>query len=69
MSLVKKLIWDLKKVTTVTSPNPYRLADDQDELGWSREKHGLFADQGTADDAIQTYKYGGEEDTLSDKTT
>lgn len=30
------------------------LADDDDQLGWDREKHGTFAEHATPDDTVRT---------------
>ena len=34
-----------------------QLADDQDELGWDREKHGRMRDHAAPDDAVETVPY------------
>jgi hypothetical protein len=40
-----------------------QLADEDDELGWDREKHGLFADFSTGEDwAPKTVPYNPERD-------
>jgi hypothetical protein len=37
-----------------STPAFAELADENDQLGWDREKHGTFAAQGTPDDAVKT---------------
>jgi hypothetical protein len=41
-------------VTSPDHPAPDELADDRDEDGWDRARHGTFADYATADDAVTT---------------
>jgi len=57
MSLFKKVLANLKAKTTPDTPSPYKLADDQDELGWERRTDGLMADAGTSDDAVETHPF------------
>lgn len=40
----------------VDNPDPQQLADDDDQLGWDRDKHGLMADAAT-DDEPETVPY------------
>lgn len=38
----------------MTEPDPFTLADDEDELGWERPQHGRMAEQQADDDAVPT---------------
>lgn len=49
-------------MTDKENPPLDQLADDEDELGWDREKHGRMRDYATPDDTIQTKPYGEEGD-------
>lgn len=40
-------------------PDQDKLADDEDELGWDREKHGRMKDAAKPDDNVRTVRYGG----------
>jgi hypothetical protein len=59
MSLIKRLTASLTAAIDPDKPNPYKLADADDQDGWSREVHGLMADQGTPDDTVKTVPYEG----------
>ncbi len=46
----------------MTTPDPDlpahdQLADDADELGWDREKHGRMSDHAAPSGAVQTVPY------------
>jgi hypothetical protein len=57
MSLIKSLLADLTAKRKADTPNPYKLADAEDEAGWDRRTNGLMADAGTADDVVPTEPY------------
>ncbi len=57
MNLFKKLVADLTAKLKTDTPSPYKLADDEDTLGWDRRTNGLMADAGSPDDAVKTVPY------------
>jgi len=46
-------------------PAPDELADEDDQLGWDHDRDGNMADYATADDAVKTTDYEGEDDDAS----
>jgi len=44
------------------NPPPDQLADDRDEDGWDRDKHGRMLDHQAGDDAVRTVPYEPDSD-------
>ncbi len=57
MSLIKSLVADVTAKLKTDTPNPYKLADDQDELNWERRTEGKMADAAAPDDSVETVPY------------
>lgn len=57
MSLIKNLIAEVTAKVKPDTPNPYKLADAEDQDGWDRRSNGLMADAGTDDNVVPTVPY------------
>lgn len=57
MSLIKSLVAEVTAKIKPDTPNPYKLADAEDENGWDRARDGLMADASTSDDVVETKPY------------